>query len=112
MLDIRTESGASFTVVRLGGELTEQDVERLTDELAEVAYGDKARVAIELSGLKTIDSSGLSALITVVTRSRLTQGRVVLVAPSPFVSGVLSVTRLDTWFDLCETLVEAERMLS
>ncbi|MDO8631546.1 MAG: STAS domain-containing protein [Phycisphaerales bacterium] len=112
MLDIRTESGASFTVVRLAGELTELDAERLTDVLADIAYGDNARVAVELSGLKTIDSSGLSALITIVTRSRLTQGRVVLVTPSPFVSGILSVTRLDTWFDLCDTLVEAERMLS
>lgn len=112
MLDIRTESGASLTVVRLTGELTELDVERLTDVFSDVAYGDNARVAVELSGLKTIDSSGLSALITIVTRSRLTQGRVVLVAPSPFVAGVLSVTRLDTWFDLCDNLVEAERMLS
>jgi anti-sigma B factor antagonist len=112
MLDIRTESGESLTVVRLAGELTELDVERLTDVFSDVAYGDNARVAVELSGLKTIDSNGLSALITVVTRSRLTQGRVVLVAPSPFVSGILSVTRLDTWFDLCDNLAEAERMLS
>ncbi len=112
MLDIRTESGASFTVVRLAGELTELDVEQLTEVFGDVAYGDNARVAVELSGLKTIDSSGLSALITVVTRSRLTQGRLVLVAPSPFVAGVLGVTRLDTWFDLCDSLVEAERMLS
>jgi len=111
MLDIRIEQGGSFTVVYLAGELTELDVERLVDVLSDVAYGDKARLAVELSELKTIDSNGLSALITVVTRSRLTQGRVVLVAPSPFVSGILSVTRLDGWFDLCDNLDEAGRML-
>ncbi len=112
MFEIQTDNKNVFTVVRLSGELTELDVDRLTETLADVAYGELARVAVDLSGLKTIDSSGLSALITVVTRARLTQGRVVLVAPSPFVSGVLGVTRLDKWFDMCDTMADAEQKLA
>ena len=112
MLELRIERGGTFTIARLAGELTALDVERLTENLSEVAYGEEARLAIELSGLRTIDSTGLSALITVVTRSRLTQGRVALVAPSPFVRGILSVTRLDGWFDLCENLEDAAKLLS
>ena len=112
MLEIQTENKDAFTIIRLTGELTGLDVERLTETLADVAYGETARVAVDMSELKTIDSTGLSALITVVTRARLTQGRVVLVAPSPFVSGVLNVTRLDGWFDMCDTLADAEKKLS
>ncbi len=111
MLDIRIETIGAVTVVHVAGEMSELDVERLTDVLGDVAYGENARVAIELSGLKLIDSSGLSALITVVTRSRMTQGRVVLVSPSPFVSGILNVTRLDGWFDIRPTLEEARKLL-
>lgn len=88
------------------------DADQLNQALGETPYGDQARLAFDLSGLKSIDSTGLAALIAIVTRSRLTQGRVVLVSPSPFVAGVLSVTRLDAWFDVCPDMATAEQMLN
>ena len=58
-----------------------------------------------------IDSSGLAALISVVTHARLSRARVVLLAPSPFVAGVFGVTNLDRWFEICADLDEAARLL-
>ena len=101
----------SFPVARLSGALSGLDADQLGDALGELPYGEEARLAIDLSGLRSIDSNGLAVLIAVVTRSRLTHGRVVLVAPSPFVAGVLSVTRLDRWFDVCGDLAGAETLL-
>ena len=69
-------------------------------------------MAIDLAGLSSINSTGLAELIAIVTRSRLTHGRVALVSPSPFVAGVLSVTRLDKWFDICTDLADAEKLLA
>ena len=111
MLDIQLDRTRNFPVTRLSGALSGLDADQLSATLGELPYGEEARLAIELSGLRSIDSNGLAALIAVVTRSRLTQGRVVLVAPSPFVAGVLSVTRLDGWFDVCADLASAEKML-
>ena len=111
MLDIEWDKNHFFPVARLSGEWSTSDVERVKASLGETAYGPQARLAIDLSGLKTIDSGGLGALIAVVTRSRMTDGRVVLVAPSPFVAGLLSTTRLDQWFDVCADLAEAESFL-
>jgi hypothetical protein len=46
-----------------------------------------------------------------VNRARMSAGAVVLVAPSPFVSGVFQVTRLNEWFDVCADLTEAGKKL-
>lgn len=111
MLQITMDRTRSFPVARLVGSLGGLDSDQLTDALGETPYGEQARLAFDLSGLKSIDSSGLAAMIAIVTRSRLSHGRVVLVSPSPFVAGVLSVTRLDGWFDVCPDLASAEQFL-
>lgn len=111
MLDIQMDRTRSFPVAKLSGALSGLDADQLSEALGELPYGEEARIAIDLSGLRSIDSNGLAVLIAVVTRSRLTHGRVVLVAPSPFVAGVLSVTRLDRWFDVSADLVGAEKLL-
>ncbi len=106
-LCVHIERRSDIVLVRLSGSLGAADAPGLTETLADHALGEGARLGIDLSGLTALDSSGLSALIQTVTRARMTGGRVVLIAPSTFVSGVLTVTRLDTWFDLCDTLDEA-----
>ena len=58
-----------------------------------------------------IDSSGLSSLISLVTRARLTKGRVVLVSPSPFVAGIFRMTHLDHWYDTAAAIFVAETMV-
>lgn len=112
MLDISVQERGSYNIVRLTGELTAVDAPRVTQTVGEWTVGHRARLAVDLSELRMMDSAGLSELIHLVTRSRLTEGRVVLVAPSAFVKGILSVTRLDGWFEILPTLAEAEQELS
>ncbi len=109
-LQITERDGIAFAT--LSGFMSSGESEKLTDALADHAFQDGARVVIDLSGLKTIDSSGLSALIHVVTRSRTTRGRVILVKPSDFVRNVFSTTRLDHYFDLADSTDAAVRQLS
>ena len=110
-MDLQIEPRAGLTVARLSGELGASEGPNLTDSLVDHACGEGSRLAIDLSGLKSLDSSGLGVLIHVVTRARMSGGRVMLVAPSSFVRGVLGVTRLDNWFDICDSLSEAEKQL-
>jgi hypothetical protein len=37
------------------------------------------------------------------------EGRVILVGPSAFVRGVMEVTQLDQWFEVCDDLDKAAR---
>ncbi len=109
MLDIQVTNRGTTHVVRLSGELKAEEKDRVGLTIGELVVGENAKVAIDLSDLQVVDSSGLSGLINLVTRARLSRGLVVLVAPSPFVAGVLQATRLDTWFDICSSLHDAEQ---
>jgi anti-anti-sigma factor len=112
MLSIDIDRSRAFTVARITGELGAADVERFTEALHEYAAGEGAKLAIDMSSLSSIDSRGLSALIQVTTRARLSQGRVILVAATAMVRGVLGVTRLDNWFEMCDSLDEAGALFS
>jgi len=106
-MDLQIEDCGTFAAARLSGELSGSDSAHLVEALHDLVTGENARVAIDLSGVKSIDSSGLAALMNLVTRARLGSGQIVLVAPTPFVAGVFNVTHLDTWFDICNTIEEA-----
>ena len=103
-MEIRVDDSGPFVIATLAGAFGVDDVEAFKEILCGYATGAGAALALDASGLAAIDSSGLSALIDLVTRGRLSRARVVIVAPSAFVTGVLCVTRLDAWFDVCQSI--------
>lgn len=111
-MELQIEQGEPFPIARMAGELGTMDADQLTEALHELVSGPEAKLAIELSALQSISSSGLSALVNLVTRARLGGGEVVLIAPTSFVTGVLNVTRLDKWFNVCQNLDEARQRLA
>ncbi len=110
-MEIQTETIGEFVTVKLVGELRTEDAAEFTEELHTIVTEQAAKVAIDLSALSMIDSAGLSALMNLVTRARLTGTDVVLVNPSVFVKGVFEVTRLDTWFDILPDMRTAKERL-
>ena len=57
--------------------------------------GCRARLVLDLQALRRIDSSGLSALLSVLKAARAAGGDVVLLSPSATVASILRLTRLD-----------------
>ena len=110
-MDIHIDRSGPFAVAKVSGAITAAEAEDFAEPLEELASGSGAALAIDLSGVTTLDSSALGAMIRIVTRSRLTEGQVVFVAPSAFLAGILEVTRLDQWLEICEDMKEAERRL-
>lgn len=103
-MKFQIERIASATVARIEGELSASHADSAGEELQELVSGDQTRLVIELSRVSIVDSTGLALLMQLVTRARLSGGRVVLASPTPFVQGVLEVTRLDQWFEVFPTL--------
>lgn len=110
-MDIITNIVGDIPTVRVIGSVTAQNAPELTEALGDVAFQRGARVAVDLSDVTSIDSSGLSVLINVVTRTRLIEGRVAIVAPSTFVRGVFEVTRLNSWMDVFDDPEKAAEFL-
>ncbi len=111
-MEIDVDTSAAYTVARLKGEFGMDDGQAVLDELQPLVAEAGAGLALVLDEVSYINSSGLNALIGLGTRARLSQGRLVLVAPSKFVQSVFEVTQLDAWFEVCKDLDEAADRLS
>jgi anti-anti-sigma factor len=111
-MDLEIDKTGPITVASVSGSLTGDDVERFAEELYEVSVGADAALALDLSAIDLIDSCGLSALINLTTRARLSHAKVAFVRPSAFVQSIFNATRLNLWFDICESLEEARGRLA
>jgi len=110
-IQINVQDDGSVIIVSLLGDLMGGSVDQLAARLTELMASPQTRLAIDLEKVNSIDSSGLGQLMECVTRSRLRGGHVVLVAPTPFVSGVLRVTHLDHWFEIYDSMDESLQIL-
>jgi anti-sigma B factor antagonist len=110
-LQISIEPRPGYQLVRLSGELRAEQEQRITEELHPLIAESGAAMVLDLSQVGWVDSGGLSLLINLVTHSRLSQSRVILVNPGKFVAGVLEVTQLDKWFNIADNIEEAENKL-
>jgi len=111
-MNISIDTTGMFPVARLSGDFGLDDGDQLLEQLQPLVAEAGSRLAIVLEDVTFINSSGLDALIALGTRARLSQGRLVLVAPSKFVRGVLEVTQLDGWFEIRDDLEAAGQELA
>lgn len=68
---------------------------------------DGTRLVLDLAGSQRIDSQGVSNLVTLVAHANTNSSRVIFCNLQPYVATVLSVTKLDRFFDVAPTLDEA-----
>src|SRR3954447_14720149 len=98
-------------VIAVSGEIhvsTAPEFQRRLD--AAIARGKTAGV-LDLSATEFIDSTGLSVLLNGLRRVTRQRGRMALVCTNPTVLRLFEITRLDTTFDIHETLDEAVRVV-
>jgi anti-anti-sigma factor len=72
-------------------------------QLAEAGY---AEIAVHLDGVTSLDARGLGELVLALHAARERSVRLRFLAPSPRVQRMLSITRLDTVLDLCDSEAE------
>ena len=100
-MDARFMDG--IALVDLRGPLTAgADTEgvRLPAVVAQLAEGGFAEIAMNLSAVSDLDAHGLGELVLARQAARDRGAQLTLVAPPPRVRRLLSVTRLDTVFDV------------
>lgn len=107
-MDIQVRKVGAATIVVVNGplgagdseNLYERDVGRLIDE------GERLLI-LDLSGVPRIDSIGLGGLVQMFVRMRTRGGSLKLVAPTPFVRNVLTITKLTTVFEIHDSVDRA-----
>jgi anti-sigma B factor antagonist len=106
LLQIEAHDHDGLAHVVLSGELDLSTVEMVEQELARVEGAGPAIVALDLSRLTFLDSSGLRLIVSADQRARRENRRFAVVRGPDTVQRVFSITRLDEQLELVDGLDE------
>jgi anti-sigma B factor antagonist len=112
LFDFSISEQPNYAVISLSGELIEKnqatDLLKKVDELLE---NDKSKIAINMSALKYMNSSGLNTLIQLLTKARNKGGDTVIYNMNKKINELLLITKLNTLFKVVESEDEALKLL-
>lgn len=101
-----------ITIFNLTGEIIDKaQAAEFVEHINNLAASGKTRFALELSGLRYMNSSGLNVLVSILTKARNSGGEVVVCNLSKKVSDLLVITKLDTIFNILPTVEDAIKKL-
>lgn len=107
-MEFAFEPVGQIGVYSLSGNLIgETDGMPLTESFSEQLDQHIKQFVIDLQDLQHINSTGLGALITLLTKARKVGGEVVLANPSDFIQNLLVMTKLNTIFTIYDSRQEA-----
>jgi anti-sigma B factor antagonist len=102
-MDYVIEVKDDILLLFLEGDLIgEHNETQLIDELADHLYDNKLLCAVDISKIRFINSSGISVLITILTKFRNKGGEMVLIKPSEQLKKLLIITKLNSIFTVVE----------
>ena len=101
------ESGGVTVIALDGSVLGGPDATALNDTLHTLTEKHKMNIVVDLSGVQSMNSSGLSMLITALTTVRNAGGHLRLAAASRKIESLLVITKLSTMFELHPTVKKA-----
>jgi len=105
-LSIKDSSGVT-TIELEGSVLGGPDATALNETLHKLVEKGKKKVLLDLSGVQTMNSSGLGMLLNALTTVRNAGGDLKLAAASKKIESLLVITKLSTVFELHPTVKKA-----
>jgi anti-anti-sigma factor len=106
-LKIETYVRGDVMVLRCTGRLVGEEGIAALREAAEKLLSEGRGVIISLTGVDHIDSTGLAAIVHLLTQKRDLGGQARLVSSSEYLADLLGRTRLDTVFTVYASEEEA-----
>jgi anti-sigma B factor antagonist len=107
-MNIITKESGNITIIELKGNvLGGPDASALNDILHQLTGKKKKNIVVDLSGVQSMNSSGLTMLIGALTTIRNAGGEMKIAAPSKKIESILVITKLATVFEIHPTLRKA-----
>ena len=98
-----------WTVLAVSGEIDIATAPSLREKLHSLLANQKLRLVIDLDDVGFLDSTALGVLVGALKRARTDDGEVRIACAQPRVLKVFEITRLDSAFDLFDSVEEAVR---
>jgi anti-sigma B factor antagonist len=99
----------AWSVLAVSGEIDIATAPSLRERLHALLAADKRQLVVDLDDVGFLDSTALGVLVGVLKRARSEGGEVRIVCTQPRVRKVFEITRLDSAFDLFDSVDEAVR---
>ena len=113
MFNFTIEDKSSYFQVNLEGRLMiHEDAQRLQNRISKLLSKEKNHVIINFDKLSYLNSSGLGALITILTKSRNFGGDTVITDVPKIINELLLVSKLNTVFKIEPTFTDAVDLLN
>jgi anti-anti-sigma factor len=109
LLQIEAHDHDGLAHVVLTGELDLSTIAKVEKELARVERDGPETVALDLSRVTFLDSSGLRVIVSADQRARRENRRFVVVRGPETVQRVFSITRLDEQLELVDGLADLKQ---
>jgi anti-sigma B factor antagonist len=98
-----------WAVLTVSGEIDIATAPSLRERLHAILADDNQRLVVDLDDVGFLDSTALGVLVGALKRARTEGGEVRIVSTQPRVRKVFEITRLDSAFDLFDSVDEAVR---
>lgn len=109
MLDIKTKSADSITIIEIDGEVDLYSSPDLRKTLLEMTKAKTKAILVDLKNVKYMDSSGVATLVEALQQVGKYNGKLKLVNPRDAVKDVFELSRLDKVFDVYESINDAKK---
>jgi len=103
-LNVLSEDHNGTTVLTASGDVDLGTSPQLRDAVLKACKVAAGSVAVHLAAVEYMDSSGVATLVEGLKASQQSGRSFILLAPSPSVLKVLQLSRLDSVFDIRESL--------
>ena len=109
-LQIEMSEHGSTVLIKVSGMATVEVVGQFSRALQEAAARKPRLLAVDLSGLSFISSTGLGGIVAAHVTCRKNDTVLCLINPKPFIREILDLTKLSSLFEICDSLAEAEQL--
>lgn len=107
MLNYEQKLHGDITVLSVSGNLDSLTVPEIRPEIEKIVSAGASKIALDLSALEVIDSSGIGAIVSLFKRIRGLGGDVKIVGVRGQPREILRLLGLERAFDIVATLDEA-----
>ena len=109
-LSVSHEDG--YVLAKTSGPIDESALDSFRNHLHPLVRRRGTMMILDLSGSTRITSAGIARLVLLVTDANTNSSRVIIAAPSPFISGVFRVSGLERFFEIVCNVADAVDMLT
>ncbi len=109
-LQIEMSEHGSTVLIKVSGMAAVEVVGQFSRALQEAAARKPRLLAVDLSGLSFISSTGLGGIVAAHVTCRKNDTLLCLIHPKPFLREILDLTKLSSLFEICDTVAEAEQL--